>query len=207
MKDGEEISCKITEIGEDFIKYKKLDFLDGPNFNSSYDKIFMITFENGEKMVFNDNSSDNTGEANVSVLESGTRIILINKANLSGELMTVGMSFELYVRDDFVDANGYILFKQNTMVTATVTKAEKKKALGKAGEFGFAVESVKATDGQQIGVSYNFNTAGESKSAAAIGVGAVLFAPALLMKGKEAEIIAGTQFPVIIRSTTKIKIN
>ena len=93
------------------------------------------------------------------------------------------------------------------MVTATVTKAEKKKALGKAGEFGFAIESVKAIDGQQIGVSYNFNTAGESKSAAAIGVGAVLFAPALLMKGKEAEIIAGTQFPVIIRSTTKIKIN
>jgi hypothetical protein len=31
-KTGEEIEVKITEVGVDYVKYKKINFLNGPNF-------------------------------------------------------------------------------------------------------------------------------------------------------------------------------
>ena len=35
LNSGEDLDVKITEIGADNVKYKKIDFLEGPNFKFS----------------------------------------------------------------------------------------------------------------------------------------------------------------------------
>ncbi len=51
-QDGDEIQCKLIEVGTDVIKFKKWSNLNGPTFVEERGDIFMIKYENGEKDVF-----------------------------------------------------------------------------------------------------------------------------------------------------------
>ncbi len=51
-QDGNEIQCKLIEIGTDVIKFKKWTNMNGPTFVEERGDIFMIKYENGEKDVF-----------------------------------------------------------------------------------------------------------------------------------------------------------
>ncbi len=53
LKNGDEIKSKVTEIANDFIKYRKYENIDGPTYNLSTNEIFMIKYENGTKEMFN----------------------------------------------------------------------------------------------------------------------------------------------------------
>jgi hypothetical protein len=53
LKNGEEISAKVTAVSEKEISYKKADFLDGPTYTILLSNVFMITYSNGLKDVFN----------------------------------------------------------------------------------------------------------------------------------------------------------
>lgn len=52
MQNGDEIECKLIEVGEENIKYKRLSNLNGPTFVEEKDDVFMIKYQNGEKDVF-----------------------------------------------------------------------------------------------------------------------------------------------------------
>jgi len=52
-KDGSEIKAKVLEITDQQIKYKEFDFQDGPIRNINNSEVFMITYENGRREVFN----------------------------------------------------------------------------------------------------------------------------------------------------------
>ena len=52
-KDGSEIKAKVLEITDKEIKYKNFDFQNGPTRYISISEVFMITYENGQKEVFN----------------------------------------------------------------------------------------------------------------------------------------------------------
>jgi hypothetical protein len=56
-KDGSEIKAKVLEITEQQIKYKEFDFQSGPTRNVNITDVFMITYENGKKEVFNKQTS------------------------------------------------------------------------------------------------------------------------------------------------------
>lgn len=51
-QNGEEIQCKLIEVGTEQIKYKKWSNQNGPTFVEERDDVFMIKYENGEKDVF-----------------------------------------------------------------------------------------------------------------------------------------------------------
>lgn len=51
-QNGDEIQCKLIEVGTDVIKFKKWSNLNGPTFVEERDDIFMLKYENGEKDVF-----------------------------------------------------------------------------------------------------------------------------------------------------------
>ena len=55
--DGSEIKAKVLEITDQQVKYKDFDFQNGPTRNINISEIFMITYENGQKEVFNKNTS------------------------------------------------------------------------------------------------------------------------------------------------------
>jgi len=52
-KDGSEIKAKVLEITDQQIKYKEFDFQSGPTRNINIAEVFMVTYENGKKEVFN----------------------------------------------------------------------------------------------------------------------------------------------------------
>ena len=55
---GEEIEVKVTEVGEDYLIYKKKGLENGPDFGIYLKNVFMVIFENGEKMLFNNISNE-----------------------------------------------------------------------------------------------------------------------------------------------------
>ena len=52
MKNGEEIKAIVQEIGADYVKYKKFENKNGPTYTIQKSTVFMITYENGEKDIF-----------------------------------------------------------------------------------------------------------------------------------------------------------
>lgn len=63
LRSGDEIKAKVTEIGTDVIKYKRCDNLDGPTISVRKNDVFMITYSNGSKDVFQIEKKD-TKEVN-----------------------------------------------------------------------------------------------------------------------------------------------
>jgi len=64
-KDGSEVEVKVLEIGAEFVKYKKLSNLDGPIYSITKNEIFLIKYENGEKDIFNDLSTQPISNKNI----------------------------------------------------------------------------------------------------------------------------------------------
>ncbi len=64
LKNGEEIKCKIIEIGTTEIKYKKWDNLEGPTIAILKSDVFMIKYANGTSVVVvtQPTTNTNTGE-------------------------------------------------------------------------------------------------------------------------------------------------
>lgn len=50
--DGEEVFCRVIEVGTTNVMYKTCDNLDGPLFTRAKQNIFMIKYKNGSKEVF-----------------------------------------------------------------------------------------------------------------------------------------------------------
>ena len=210
LQNGEELTVKITDVSDNAIKYKKLNFLDGPNFTLNTSDIFLIKYSNGEKQLFN-NSSNKSDNANndgvISEIQEGTLVQLYSARTLTSKSLAVGSMVEFRVKDAVVDKDNYVLIKANQIVYATVNEANKAKALGKKGSLNFMIQSIKAIDGTKIPAYLNLGSDGKSRSGTAIGVGALLFWPALFVKGKEAELKAGTIVNATISENRKIKIN
>lgn len=61
-KDGNCIHCKIDEVNDDYVKYKKTDNLTGPSYTVKVADITKITFENGSEETFNKTEETQEGQ-------------------------------------------------------------------------------------------------------------------------------------------------
>ena len=68
-RSGDQLEVKVTEVSDDYIKYKKKGFENGPDFKMSVSEIFMITFSNGDKMMFEE--SNKKPEESIAMLLEG----------------------------------------------------------------------------------------------------------------------------------------
>lgn len=59
-KDGSVIKCKVTEITDEDIKYKKSN--DGPSYSIKKNTVLSITYKNGETEKFSENSDSSNNE-------------------------------------------------------------------------------------------------------------------------------------------------
>jgi hypothetical protein len=66
MKDGQEIKCKVSEIGVNEIKYKKCDNLNGPIYSISKSEVLLIQYANGSKDIIKSNEQKQTNTSNSS---------------------------------------------------------------------------------------------------------------------------------------------
>jgi hypothetical protein len=70
-KDGSEIKAKVLEITDLEIKYKEFDFQNGPTRNINVADVFMITYQNGRKELFNKQSESQSPAAAQNVAPVG----------------------------------------------------------------------------------------------------------------------------------------
>ncbi len=54
LKSGDLIQSKVLEVGENDLKYKKWDNIDGPTYTMSLAKILSVNYQNGKKDIFTD---------------------------------------------------------------------------------------------------------------------------------------------------------
>ena len=64
-QDGFEIKAKVLEITDQHIKYKDFDFQNGPIRNINIPDVFMITYENGQKEIFDEQTNYNMPSSNL----------------------------------------------------------------------------------------------------------------------------------------------
>ena len=205
-KDGSELKVKITDVSDTQLKYQKPGL--SVAFSLDLSEVLLVTFENGERMTFDNVSSKSSNEI---IITSGTRIPVIMSETISsdkkgGRKVNTGEVISLTVQTDVTDINGNVLVKQGTLVNGTITKAEKRKAAGTKGKLSFSVDFIKSVDGQSIPVNLRYDFEGKSKTAVAVAAGAVVAAPLLLIKGKPAVIEAGTVFQALVVGDKKIKL-
>jgi hypothetical protein len=207
-RDGSELKVKITEISETELKYKKsgLSVL----FSLGLDEVLLVTFENGERMIFENAEAD--ASSNSKLITAGTRIPLIMNETISsdekgGRKVYRGELIALTVESDVTDVDGNILVQKGTLVNGTITKSEKRKSAGTKGKLAFSVNVVKSIDGQSVQVDLKFDIDGESKTATAVVAAVLVAAPLLLIKGKPAVINSGTVFYASVVEDKKITSN
>jgi len=70
--DKTEYKVKVTEIGEDAIKYKKWEMPDGPVYNLKKSEVFMIIYSNGTRETFESAKSTPAAETPSASLKSET---------------------------------------------------------------------------------------------------------------------------------------
>ncbi|MBR0025034.1 MAG: hypothetical protein IJP59_10585 [Muribaculaceae bacterium] len=63
LTDATEINCKIVEVGDGYIKYKRSDNPNGPTFNQNTKGVFYVKYENGEKVNYNTKSATGTASS------------------------------------------------------------------------------------------------------------------------------------------------
>jgi hypothetical protein len=134
-------------------------------------------------------------------IPDGTRLRVRLDQTISSASAEQGQAVELSITEA-VRINEQVVIPDGARVTGTVTMAQEKRHMGRAGKLDFSIDRVRAIDGEWIPVRYTVNKASGGSHAVSTGVltagAAVLFWPAapafLLIKGKDVNINKGVIF-------------
>lgn len=137
------------------------------------------------------------------VIPEGTKVRVRLDQSVSSSTATEGQTVEFSVTDA-VRIGNTVVIPEGARVTGTVTEAEGKKRLGRAGKLDFSIDRVKTAGGQWIPLRYTVNKkAGQSHvwstGILTAGVAAVFWPAApvmLLRKGKDITVNREVAFDV-----------
>jgi ribosomal protein S28E/S33 len=136
-------------------------------------------------------------------LPEGTKLRVRLEQTISSATAEEGQIVELNVTEP-VKIGDMTVIAEGARATGTITEAQGKRRMGRAGKLDFSIDRVKSTDNQWVPLRYSITKkSGESRSVrtGVITAGvAVVFLPAapvmLLMKGKDITINKGVGFDV-----------
>lgn len=134
-------------------------------------------------------------------IPDGTKLRVRLDQSISSATAEQGQGVELSITEA-VKVNDQLVIPDGARVTGTVTMAQEKRHMGRAGKLDFSIDRVRAIDGEWIPIRYTVNKAAGGSHAVSTGVltagAAVLFWPAapaiLLIKGKDVTINKGVVF-------------
>src|SRR5437764_6234919 len=134
-------------------------------------------------------------------IPDGTKLRVRLDQTISSGSAEQGQAVELSITEA-VQVNDQVVIPEGARVTGTVTMAQEKRHMGRAGKLDFSIDRVRAVDGKWIPIRYTVNKAAGGSHAVSTGVltagAAVLFWPAapafLLIKGKDVNINKGVVF-------------
>jgi hypothetical protein len=142
----------------------------------------------------------------------GTKLRVRLDQTISSATAEEGQAVELSVTEA-VKVNGDVVIPEAARVSGTVTQAQAKRRMGRAGKLDFSVERVRAADGEWIPLRYTLSKKTGQSNATRNGIitagVAVVFWPAaplvLLAKGKDVTINKGVTFDVFTDSDHLVK--
>src|SRR3954468_13289153 len=128
-------------------------------------------------------------------IPDGTKLRVRLDQTISSGSAEQGQAVELSITEA-VRVNDQVVIPDGARVTGTVTQAQEKRHMGRAGKLDFSIDRVRAVDGEWIPLRYTVNKQSGGSHAVSTGVltagAAVLFWPAapafLLIKGKDVAI-------------------
>jgi hypothetical protein len=139
------------------------------------------------------------------LLEDGTPVHLVLSQNLSSADAVTGQTVEFEVVDDVI-VNGFIVIPHGATAWATVTDAEHKKRMGRAGKLDLNVDKVRLADGEKALLRAVKDAKGGGHTGAMVGAmvaTSIVIWPAaplfLLMHGKDVTIPKGTNISAFVQ--------
>ncbi len=134
-------------------------------------------------------------------IPDGTKIRVRLEQTISSGTADEGQAVDLSVTDT-VRVGDEVVIPEGARVTGTVTLAQEKRHMGRAGKLDFSIERVRAADGEWVPLRYTVTKKSGGSHAVSTGVltagAAVLFWPAapafLLIKGKDVAVNKGAVF-------------
>jgi hypothetical protein len=137
-------------------------------------------------------------------LVDGTKLSVRLMEALSSGTSETGQSITFEVLDDVL-LDGQVVIKQGTPVKGVIQDAQPKRRMGRAGKLSYSVTETRTVDRQAVHLratqqkSGGSNVTGVAVTTAAIAVFVPVAAPfALLRKGKDINIPAGTRIDVFV---------
>jgi hypothetical protein len=139
------------------------------------------------------------------LLEDGTPVHLVLSENLSSADAVTGQTVEFEVVDD-VTVNGFVVIPRGSTAWATITDAEHKKRMGRAGKLDLNVDKVRLADGEKAMLRAVKDVKGGGHTGAMVGAmvaTSLVIWPAaplfLLMHGKDVTIPKGTNINAFVQ--------
>jgi hypothetical protein len=139
------------------------------------------------------------------LLEDGTPVHLVLSENLSSADAVTGQTVEFEVVDDVV-VNGLLVIPHGATAWATVTDAEHKKRMGRAGKLDLNIDKVRLADGEKAMLRAVKDVKGGGHTGAMVGAmvaTSLVIWPAaplfLLMHGKDVTIPKGTNISAFVQ--------
>lgn len=140
-------------------------------------------------------------------IPDGTKLRVRLDHTISSSTAEPGQTVELSVTEN-VKISDQLVIAEGARVTGTITQAQEKRRMGRAGKLDFSVERVRAADGEWIPLRYTISKKMGQSDATRNGIitagVAVVFWPAaplvLLAKGKDVTINKGVTFDVFTDS-------
>jgi hypothetical protein len=137
------------------------------------------------------------------LVPEGTKVRVRLEQNISSATAEQGETVELSVTDA-VKVGNVVVFPEGARVTGTITEAQEKRRMGRAGKLDFSIDRAKGSDDQWVPLRYTVNKKSGESHAVSTGVmtagAALVFWPAapvfLLRKGKDITINKGVSFDV-----------
>jgi hypothetical protein len=134
-------------------------------------------------------------------IPDGTKIRVRLEQTISSATADQGQGVDLSVTEA-VKIGNEVVIPEGARVTGTVTLAQEKRHMGRAGKLDFSIDRVRAADGEWVPLRYTVNKNNGGSHAVSTGVltagAAVLFWPAapafLLIKGKDVTVNKGVIF-------------
>jgi hypothetical protein len=144
------------------------------------------------------------------VLEDGTPVNLVLDENVSSADAVTGQTIAFETVDDIL-VNGFIVIPRGSTAWATVTDAQHKRRMGRAGHVDLNIDKVRLADGEKVLLRAVKNSQGGSNTGKMVGAmavtaiftlgGSALF---LLAHGKDTTIPKGTNVIAFIQGNVTL---
>jgi hypothetical protein len=139
------------------------------------------------------------------VVPDGTEVKLVLKSPLSSATAQPEQRIE-FTASEPVLIHGATVIARGAAAVGHVTEVQAKKGFGRKGKLNFSIDTVQAVSGENIRLRSS-KTASGSDSYGTAGVVTLLTGPfGALVKGKDIEVAAGTEFTIYIDGDRKLSL-